>query len=74
MAASRFRVDELAMGKHLRRALERLWTWLWRKRGPISVKAEPGQNASGRSLERARFWTEFRDGQREAEANSARPR
>ena len=53
------------MQNRLREALGRLWTSLWRRRGPITVKTERA---------RGRFWSEFREGQREAEAHSSRPR
>ena len=58
------------MQNRLREALLHLWTSLWGRRAPIAVKTEAEDKSRGR---RARFWTEFRDGQREAEANS-RPR
>jgi hypothetical protein len=58
----------------LREALARVWTALWRRRGPVAAKGDEDE-ARGRSGDaRARFWTEFREGQREAEAHSARLR
>ena len=74
MAAARLRVDELEMQNVLREALRRLWTSLWRRRGPIAVKTEHEEEAGGRLEARARFWAEFREGRREAEAHSSRPR
>jgi len=71
LAASPLRVDELAMQNRLREALARLWTSLWRRRGPLAVK-RPHEQGGGSA--RARFWTEFREGQREAEAHSSRRR
>ena len=61
------------MQNRLREALQHLWTSLWRRRGPIAVETEHGEGG-GRSEARARFWAEFRAGQREAEARSSRPR
>jgi hypothetical protein len=61
------------MQNHLREALGRLWTSLWRRRGPIAV-TEHEEAGGGWPEARARFWTEFREGQREAEVRSARPR
>jgi len=55
----------------VREALGRLWTSLGRH-APIPVKAD---HEDGREWAeaRARFWTEFRKGQREAEARRSRP-
>jgi hypothetical protein len=58
------------MQNRLREALARLWTSLWRRRGPLAVKTEHEHGGAAR----ARFWTEFREGQREAEAHSSRRR
>jgi hypothetical protein len=58
------------MLNHLGKVLRRLWTLLGRPRG-----TGPQENErSNRSDARARFWTEFREGQREAEAHSSRAR
>jgi len=61
------------MQNRLREALRHLWTSLWKRRGPIAVKTER-EDGGGRPEARARFWAEFRAGQREAEARSSRPR
>jgi len=58
----------------LREALARRWTPFWRRRGPIAVKTEHGGESYGRADARARFWAEFREGQREAEARRSGPR
>jgi len=60
------------MRNRLREALGHLWTSLWRRRGPVAVGTD--EESRGRAHARARFWTEFRQGQREAEAHSSRPR
>ena len=61
------------MQNRLREVLARLWMSLWRRRGPVAVKTTHEQGGSWPEA-RTRFWTEFREGQREAEANSSRPR
>lgn len=62
------------MQNRLREALGHLWASFWGRRGRVAVKRE--YDAKGRAgvEARARFWTEFREGQREAEARSSRPR
>jgi hypothetical protein len=55
-------------------ALARLWTSLWSRRGPLGVKTEHEESGGRWPDARSRFWSEFREGQREAEARSARPR
>jgi len=62
------------MPNRVRETLGRLWTSLWRRRGPVAVEAEHDEEGRGWAEARARFWTEFRQGQREAEAHSSRPR
>ena len=60
------------MENRLREALRHLWTWLWRPRGPIAVKTAH-EDKGGRRLDaRTRFWTEFREGRRQAEENRSR--
>jgi hypothetical protein len=57
------------MYNRLRAALERLWKSLAGSRGLVAVKTEhPAGDA--RAEARHRFWTELREGQREAEAHS----
>jgi hypothetical protein len=56
----------------LRETLGRVWTWFWSRRGAIAVKTD--HDREGGPDARARFWSEFREGQREAEAASSRPR
>ena len=58
----------------LRETLARLRTLLWGRRAPITMKTEDDANCRSRAEARARFWSEFREGQREAEANSSRAR
>ena len=55
-------------------ALTRLWRWFWRRRVSVATRKEPIENGTRRGDARARFWTEFREGQREAEAFSAKLR
>jgi hypothetical protein len=50
--------------------MARLWKWLWRRLAPVAPKQLPAGN-SGWVAARARFWTELREGQREAEAQQA---
>jgi hypothetical protein len=58
------------MPSRLREALGHLWTSLWRRRGPVAAKPEQQKEGSGGAAARARFWIEFREGQREADAHS----
>jgi hypothetical protein len=58
----------------IRRALGRLSTWLWKRRDAVGPEAERDREGGDSSAARARFWTEFREGQREAEAHRSRPR
>jgi hypothetical protein len=62
------------MCRSLRRVVERSWRLLGGHVGPIVSRA--GQNAESRRRVgvRARFWSELREGQREAQANSERRR
>jgi len=62
------------MQNRLREAFARLWASFWRRRGRIVVKTDRNEEGGGWAEARARFWTEFREGQREAEAHSSRPR
>ncbi len=62
------------MQNRLLEALGRFWTSLWRRRDPSAVKTARQEEGGGRSEARARFWIEFRKGQREAEELSSRPR
>jgi hypothetical protein len=52
-------------------ALTRLWKWLWRRPDAVAAKQPPHEDGSRRAQARARFWTELREGQREAEAAKA---
>jgi hypothetical protein len=57
------------------RVLERfagMWKSLFGRRLPIVAKT--AQVETDRAVARGRFWAEFREGQREAEAQSSRPR
>jgi hypothetical protein len=69
------------MRTRLRQALARWWRWPWRRDGrergvvgPIAAKKEQDEEASRWAEARARFWTELREGQREAEAHCSRLR
>jgi len=42
--------------------------WWWRRPVSLAAKEEPDQDGSRWADARARFWTEFREGEREAEA------
>jgi hypothetical protein len=55
-------------------ALARLWTSLRRRRAPVAARKVEEQAGGGRVAARARFWAEFREGQREAEALRAKVR
>ncbi len=61
------------MRSRLREALARLWP-LWRQRAPVAVKTTHDEGGIGSAEARARFWAEFRAGQREAEALRSRSR
>jgi hypothetical protein len=50
-------------------ALAWLWRWLRRRPGAVAAAPPPQEDGSRRAAARARFWTELRAGQREAEAN-----
>jgi hypothetical protein len=60
----------------LRETLARLLARFWGRwpRRPLVVVKEDDESNLGRTGARARFWAEFREGQREAEAHSSRPR
>ncbi len=61
------------MPNRVREALGALWTSLWMRRTRLRADPERVQHHSPRADARARFWAEFREGQREADAR-ARPR
>jgi len=58
----------------LRDALGRLWRSIWRRRPLVGLRSEHDENDRGWAAARGRFWTEFREGEREAEAHRSRPR
>ena len=58
----------------VREALGGLWRSLSRGRSVVAGKAQSDETDGDRALARGRFWTEFRAGQREAEAHGSRPR
>ena len=60
--------------KGLRDVVARLWRSLWQRRAPVVAKTEEKDTGRGRTDARARFWTELREGQREAELHAARSR
>jgi hypothetical protein len=62
------------MLNRLREALGRFWRSLSGRSGSIAVRPEPEREGGGRAAARARFWIEFREGQREADAHRSRPR
>ena len=55
-------------------ALRRLWTTFWERLSPADVDPEPDERDRRWAADRSRFWTEFREGQRDAEAHSVRPK
>jgi hypothetical protein len=61
------------MLNRLRDVLFRVFASLAKRRGLIAVKTEHDEENRGWAERRARFWTEFRQGQREAEAHRSRP-
>ena len=67
------------MWKRLRQALHRYYGWMRRRAsrmrellGLIAGKKERSAEDSHQKTARARFWADFRAGQREAEAHCAR--
>ena len=62
------------MSRFLRRAVERLWRRLGAYLGPVVPGAGQDGESRRRVRARARFWTELREGQREAQAYSERRR
>jgi chromosome condensin MukBEF MukE localization factor len=60
--------------RRLRRALTRVWRRLWRRPLGHIVKIDHDLDTSRWAEARARFWTELREGEREAEAQRARLR
>jgi hypothetical protein len=72
-------VAPTTMWKRVRRALARCYGWMSRTGGRVRgvlglivARRERAVEDSGSIAARARFWDEFRDGQREAEANCPR--
>jgi hypothetical protein len=61
-------------GTRLLEALGRLWTSFWGRRSLVVLKSEHDEKDPGWAAARGRFWSAFREGQREAEAHSSRPR
>ena len=61
------------METRLLAALGRLWRSFW-GRSFVVLKSENDEKDRSWAAARGRFWTEFREGQREAEAHSSRPR
>ena len=55
-------------------ALRRLWTTFWERRSLTDVISHADEKDRRRAAARSRFWSEFREGQREAEARSSRPK
>jgi len=50
----------------------RLWQSFFGRR--LLIVVNTGHDETERAMARGRFWAEFREGQREAEAQSSRPR
>jgi hypothetical protein len=73
LAAFRFRGDELAMQTRLLEALRRIWTSFWERSSPTGVDPRPAEKDHDSAAARGRFWAEFREGRREAEAHRSRP-
>lgn len=62
------------MAEFLRRTLAHFWRSLrQRLPGAGAARAHMDERGSGREASRARFWAEFREGQREAEGRSSGP-
>ena len=53
-------------------ALRRLWTTFWERRSSTGVSPQPDEGDRRWAAARGRFWSEFLEGQREAEERSAR--
>ena len=51
--------------------LARFWKRLWRRPAAVVMQRPSNEDGSHRAAARARFWSELREGQREAEANKA---
>ena len=62
------------MPNRLREVSARLWALLWRGRDHFVAKSEHDGESRQRVEARARFWNEFRQGQREADARRPRQR
>ena len=62
------------MQTRLLEAFGGLWRSLWGRRPLVAAKTRHDETERDCAAARGRFWTEFRDGQREAEAHSSRPR
>ena len=62
------------MWRPLRRAVERLWRLLGAYLLPVVPRAGQDTESRRRVRARTRFWTELREGQREAQAYSERRR
>jgi hypothetical protein len=60
--------------KGFRGVAARLWRSVWQRHAPVVAKKDDKDTGRGRTDARARFWTEFREGQREAEAHNSRSR
>jgi hypothetical protein len=58
----------------LREAFARLWTLLWRGCDSPAANTEHDGESRQRAEARARFWNEFRQGEREADAHRSRQR
>jgi hypothetical protein len=61
------------MPNRLRAAVARFWTALWTRGDSIATRAEREDEDRTRAEARARFWTELREGQREAQMRSSKP-
>lgn len=53
--------------------LSRVWRWFTQRPGRGGAREHPADEGTRRERARARFWAEFRKGQREAEELSAAP-
>jgi hypothetical protein len=58
----------------LRETLGRLWASVWGRGAAASSETDHEAQDRARRNARARFWTELREGRREADARAARPR
>ncbi len=62
------------MQTRLLETLGGLWRSVWGRRPVVAPKTRHDEADRDRAAARGRFWTEFHEGRREAEAHGSRPR